>query len=124
MKSKLITGLSIVLLTTACQTAPGQPDQGREIAYQLGIENNQGEITSKARWNSAQIHIRWARDVRHAIQLCAEAGPRIKKALASCAWGTSEGCNVVAVQPKDFYDIRALAILGHEVWHCFGATHD
>lgn len=32
-------------------------------------------------------------------------------------------CEIYAVEPKSFSDESLLAILGHEVWHCLGATH-
>lgn len=32
-------------------------------------------------------------------------------------------CEIAAEEPKDFADTKRLAILGHELWHCLGATH-
>ena len=32
-------------------------------------------------------------------------------------------CEIIATEPKDFEDVNGLALLGHEVWHCFGAKH-
>lgn len=32
-------------------------------------------------------------------------------------------CEVVAPKPKNFADWKNLSLLGHEIWHCFGAKH-
>jgi hypothetical protein len=37
--------------------------------------------------------------------------------------GTEAVCHIHAVRPKDFNDVVPLQILGHEVFHCFGASH-
>lgn len=32
-------------------------------------------------------------------------------------------CTIYVRQPKDFNDTQALAVLGHELLHCLGASH-
>lgn len=83
---------------------------------------DQGETVSRARWSTNTITVTWARNTAHARKLCDEAG--MPHASQACAYGPAGHCQVIAVQPQSFYDIRALAIFGHEVWHCFGATHN
>ena len=33
-------------------------------------------------------------------------------------------CTVIVVKPKGFNEHNSLMVLGHEVWHCFGARHE
>lgn len=116
--SFLLGVLSAVALGAAASSVS---DEDVRIAAALGIEN-QGEMTSPARWGAATIRVKWARDERHASQLCREAG--MQTHARACAYGDSQDCKVIAVQPRSFYDVKALAIFGHEAWHCFGSTHD
>jgi hypothetical protein len=32
-------------------------------------------------------------------------------------------CTIFALAPEDSRDTAKLAVLGHELWHCFGAAH-
>lgn len=110
----------ISALAVAAGAGSVDPDHVRQAAA-LSIEN-QGEMLSRARWSTNTITVTWARSTAHARKLCSDAG--VPQAAQACAHGPAGHCTVIAVQPQSFYDIRALAIFGHEVWHCFGATHD
>jgi hypothetical protein len=81
--------------------------------------------TAAARWQQTTIEMHWLRkqDVGpkcHALGLpdtmfngCARSKPADMKV-----------CEVYLTQPTAFDDTRALEVLGHEVWHCFGAVHN
>jgi hypothetical protein len=43
--------------------------------------------------------------------------------LGGCAGVRGDRCEIIAVQPASFLDTARLSILGHELWHCLGATH-
>ena len=47
------------------------------------------------------------------------------KIVHGCAVLDEESGHCVAflVEPRSFQDIDRLAVIGHELWHCFGAKH-
>ena len=47
-----------------------------------------------------------------------------KESTKGCAIQGPKFCKIFFVKPKDFNDTTKLTILGHEVWHCMGATHE
>lgn len=79
-------------------------------------------LLQRATVRTTTITVTWARDLRHATMLCEDRG--LQHSAAGCAWGTTEDCRIVVVQPKDFDDHSRLGVLGHEVWHCLGARHE
>lgn len=109
MKSYLIIG---VLLTVACSNQPTE-------VYQT---------TSKDKWKTTSIEIHWMSktDVNNkCIQLGTVDGP--SASYAACARSKPDNesiCEVYTTRPANFDDAVALETLGHEIWHCLGATHN
>jgi hypothetical protein len=92
-------------------------DYAREVgsreptAYPKGIK---GEVTIVWRFGSPD----WV------SQMCQPMGHALGD-IHGCSMMDKKGkrCLVFAVEPTNFQDRNRLAVLGHEIWHCFGAKH-
>ena len=85
------------------------------------------EITSKAKWESAKIEIHWMHTQIDVDKFCTDLkdmGPgNHYNACARSKPNDINVCEIYMVQPYNFEDTNTLATLGHETWHCLGATH-
>lgn len=82
----------------------------------------QAALIQRATVKQTTVYIRWVNTKAEANRICASKGA--PEYSGACAYGTTDSCNIVAIQPKDFNDTAALAVLGHEFWHCLGAKHE
>jgi hypothetical protein len=85
------------------------------------------ETTSRAKWDSTVIEIHWVTKSKIS-EACVNLGTSDSPTggYAACARSkpnTTNVCEIYAVQPENFDDSNNLNSLGHEVWHCLGATH-
>lgn len=84
--------------------------------------------TSKDKWKTTSIEIHWMSKTEvnnKCMQLGATDAPNA--AYAGCARSKPESesiCEVYSTRPANFDDKVALETLGHEIWHCLGATHN
>jgi hypothetical protein len=76
----------------------------------------QPQLVSRGALTEARVRVIW---VNSEIELLMVCGP----SRDGCALGHGE-CVIWAYRPKDFNDEPTLAVLGHELWHCLGATHE
>lgn len=79
---------------------------------------------ARAQWDQANIHVVWlptaeANSVCQKMQV--DHGRR--QPVRGCAAFNQQSCTIYLQQPRSFNDRPALQVLGHEAWHCFGATH-
>ena len=84
------------------------------------------ETTSQAKWSTATIEIHWVRkaDINDVCnKLGASDSPSGFYNACARSKPNSNVCEIYAVQPSKFDDTPTLTTFGHEVWHCFGATH-
>jgi hypothetical protein len=103
--------LLIALLLASCQAGDGK----------------QYDTTSKAKWSTTTIAIHWGTK-EETNDVCTSLGTSDGSgdAYNGCAQSNPKNvdiCDVYVVQPTDFDDEEALKALGHETWHCLGATH-
>lgn len=85
--------------------------------------NNINFISSSDR-NVATISMFWQRNTEEVTKKCNSLG--LTYSANGCARSNPTNiniCEVYVVEPANFDDKTRLAILGHEVWHCFGAKH-
>lgn len=82
----------------------------------------QAALTQRATVKTTTVYIQWVRNKAEGNRVCVSKGA--PEYSGACAYGTTDSCNIVAIQPKDFNDTEALAVLGHEFWHCLGAKHE
>jgi hypothetical protein len=89
--------------------------------------NSTYETTSKAKWESSKIEIHWvSKDEISDVCKSMGTGDGSGSDYNGCARSKPADpnvCEIYAVQPESFDDSTNLAILGHETWHCLGATH-
>jgi hypothetical protein len=112
MKTTILMGLAIIL--AACSTSP---------SYTYG----NSQTKTEAKWSSTSIEVHWISKA-DISRICKELGATdsssdIYSACARSKPNTVNVCEIYTVQPKNFDDTKNLTILGHEAWHCFGATH-
>ncbi len=86
------------------------------------------DTTSQDRWRIATIEVIWvpANKISEKCKSLGTVSGGPGGEYAGCARSKPSNirvCEVYAVRPKDFDDKNRLMHLGHEVWHCFGATH-
>lgn len=72
------------------------------------------------------IAVNWVEDVDAIAKAC---NGEMGAIIVGCAHvefieADTSVCTIWAPQPHDFNDLVRLVILGHEVFHCFGARHD
>jgi hypothetical protein len=82
----------------------------------------QATLTQRATVKQTTVYVQWVRNKAEGNRICASKGA--PEYSGACAYGTTDSCNIVAIQPRDFNDTEALAVLGHEFWHCLGAKHE
>lgn len=89
------------------------------------------ETTSRSKWSSITVEVHWISPNRIS-DFCKAKGTRdgggdvATNVYAGCARSKPSDinvCEVYVVEPKDFDDTERLMHFGHEVWHCFGASH-
>ena len=71
------------------------------------------------------LRLKWLPSVDAIQERCNPVARRIVYACAEVV-KTTEGtlCWIYAMPPKDFNDLPLLALLGHEVMHCYMARHE
>lgn len=84
--------------------------------------------TSKAKWPTTTIEVHWVAKA-DITRVCSElgAGDSTSGGYAACARSkpnTISTCEIYTVQPEKFDDAFNINSLGHETWHCLGATHN
>jgi hypothetical protein len=88
---------------------------------------NKYEMVSVDRWTQTTIKVIWESRLR-IDDICQSLGTRDGgtghyNACSKSSDNDINVCEIHAVRPDDFDDSRALEVLGHEAWHCFGAKH-
>ena len=88
---------------------------------------NTYETTSQAKWKSTTIEIHWVAET-DINSVCQNLGTNDSPSgeYNACARSKPDSiniCEIYAVQPTNFDDTGNLQVLGHETWHCLGATH-
>lgn len=83
--------------------------------------------TSKAKWDMSKIEIHWV-SKEDISDVCKGMGTGDGSGgdYNGCARSKPSDpavCEIYTVQPHNFDDTANLATLGHETWHCLGATH-
>jgi hypothetical protein len=109
---RLLALILLVLCTSSCYAITGYPEQPKMI--------DGPSVTSTV------VTVDWVRGVDEMQRLCSpELGTdKIWYACASVSRiGNTTFCTIHAIMPKDFNDEVLLAVLGHEFYHCLGATH-
>ena len=88
---------------------------------------NTYETTSKAKWSSTTIEIHWVAksEINSVCQNLGtnDGGTGEYNACARSKPDAVNICEIYTVQPENFDDTNTLQVLGHETWHCLGATH-
>lgn len=85
---------------------------------------NQGSGESRSDRTRASVELHWLAQTANVTAACQALG--LKTASNGCARskpGEAYICEIYAVEPRSFSDGARLTILGHELWHCLGATH-
>lgn len=102
----LLAALSLALAGCYQVDYPPQPKQTAPVVP-LKV------VTLRVTWASDVDDLR-ARCKNDAANACAEV------------WPSEEGslCWIVALPPKDFNDTVRLALIGHELAHCYMARHE
>jgi hypothetical protein len=111
----LLILLAVALLLQGC-TALNRFDYAHDIGSAEPIQwpKLKGEVTIVWRFGSPEWVNTMCQPVgshQDIVHGCAMLDPR------------GERCLVFAVEPYDFKDRNRLAVMGHELWHCFGAKH-
>lgn len=88
---------------------------------------DQYDTTSKAKWDHTKVEIHWT-NKDEVSDTCKSFGTDTNGGgdYNGCAFSkpnTTDTCEIYVVQPSKFDDQAALQVLGHELWHCLGATH-
>jgi uncharacterized lipoprotein NlpE involved in copper resistance len=96
--------------------------------------SGQYKTTSKDRWEDATVHVNWVRDQTALNEKCQSFAAKYTgnhpAQFGACTLVVSDGksstgtCEIYAIRPRSFNDNANLRVLGHEFWHCLGATHD
>ena len=88
----------------------------------------QPPITTGGSVERSRVRFSAVRDVGELQGKCMNRDPRILH--YACAYPSIEHmnpkrsvCTIFALLPEGADDTVKLAILGHELWHCFGAAH-
>lgn len=106
--------LTLLLFLTGCAyQVTAYPDQPELTA---GIDNSISEVL---------LRVTWHNDVDSVDKAC-QLNKKNFVTYGCAKWVISGGisyCVVQALPPKDFNDQVRLKVLGHEVFHCFGAKH-
>jgi hypothetical protein len=84
-------------------------------------------MTSRDRWTVATIETHWI-NKSNIDSTCKKLGTNDEgatqyKGCARSKPGDMSICEIYTVRPEDFDDTDKLQSLGHELWHCLGATH-
>lgn len=80
---------------------------------------------TSARWQQTTVEVHWLRKQDVGAKCKALGLPDTK--FNGCARSKPDNiqvCEVYLTQPTSFDDAINLEVLGHEVWHCFGAVHN
>ncbi len=88
--------------------------------------SSQYEMTSTAKWKMATIEVHWMHSQAEVDTVCsAMKDMGMGNHYNACARSKPDSnvCEIYTLQPNDFDDTKNLVTLGHESWHCFGATH-
>ena len=85
------------------------------------------ETTSTSRWATKTIEVHFMPQNKIDEKCKAIGGIQYHgDKFEACARTKPENaniCEIYAAEPFNFDDSRKLETLGHETWHCFGATH-
>ena len=76
--------------------------------------------------DSIVVSIKWHDSVDEVEKACAGVQKQKTSLVYGCARFSFDGgvkCIIDAIPPKDFNDVPLLAVLGHELVHCFMGTH-
>lgn len=97
----LITSILACVLLSACDSKPKN---------------------ASAKWDHANVDVVWI-PAGKVNAKCQELKVIDAPVAAGCAAVSRNSCTIYLPQPTSFNDKTGLQLLGHEVWHCFGATH-
>jgi hypothetical protein len=89
---------------------------------------HQPSITTGGSVERSTIHIHVVRDFAELQRKCLNSDPNY--VVYACAYPSVDYvtpkkslCTIFTALPDNRDDTARIAILGHETWHCFGATH-
>lgn len=100
-----------VLLTGCAHQITAYPEQPPVVSpINRGIE-------------AVTLTIRWHDSVDSVDDACKGTGHGVLYGCARVEIKNGLACTVNAMPPKDFNDVPRLAVLGHEVAHCFLMQH-
>lgn len=111
--------LAIVSSISCTSVGDSTPDANYGIKY---------KTLRASIYNTADIEVAWA-DPIEVDKKCRKWAPHLRNEsmlLGGCARskpGDTDTCQIIVAEPRSFEDHLRLNLLGHEVWHCFGATH-
>lgn len=82
------------------------------------------QTLSKSRVNQSNISVVWHNSVDSINHSCGNKNFTLYGCALPNFNNVSNSCTIHVIEPKNFNDVALLAVLGHEVWHCFGAKHN
>jgi hypothetical protein len=80
--------------------------------------NDPIELTS----NNSDIHVLFDSS-QNILEMYSGTGQESNSDVLAFSQRVGKNCNIYALKPNNWNDNRSLAILGHEILHCLGATH-
>lgn len=92
-----------------CSTYPRQPAMTAQV--NTGIEE-------------VRLRVIWHESVESVHDKCWPSFRQSATYYHGCAFVIGRECEVHATAPRDWNDLPALQVLGHEVAHCYLARHD
>lgn len=117
MNRRHLTTLALAILVNialwGCHTITSYPEQP---SMNQPVNRNVETI---------EVTVRWHDTVDAVDNACGDARVR-NEVVYGCAriyFDRGIKCTINAIPPKDFNDVPLLAVLGHELVHCFMGTH-
>lgn len=83
---------------------------------------NYGNDSIKLTSGNSNIHIVFA-NAQNILKMYSETGTKTDDNVLAFSQRVGKDCSIYTLKPDSWNDNRSLAILGHEVLHCLGATH-
>lgn len=95
--------------------------------YQVTGYDKQPPLTHDSDATYTFVAVKWVDGVDALRDKCVAVPNRIIEACAHVVrdgkFADTTSCTIYAIKPRDFNDQILLVTLGHEFWHCLGATH-
>ena len=96
------------------------------VACQPQQDTPQYTTYNDAKANHTKVHVLWQDDPDKMCKIVMGSYTYATADFLGCtAYNEQkETCTIIMPKPKDFNDKTHLTILGHELMHCFGASHE